>query len=64
MGKGEGYRLRAAKARQRANQASDSDIRNELLMLAESYDRLAAQAEDMSAHRPNSRNATDEQSAN
>jgi hypothetical protein len=49
MGKGEGFRSRAAKVRQRAAQAHDPETRKKLLKLADSDDRLAAQAEGMPA---------------
>ena len=59
IGSGEGFRLRAAKVRQRANQNLDPETREELLKLADSYDRLAAQADGMPAKKSNYWSGTD-----
>jgi len=63
MGKGEGFRIRAAKVRQRANQNIDPETREELLRVADSYDALAAQADGMPAHKFPSNSGTDQHSA-
>jgi len=60
MDKGGGFRLRAAKIRQRANQNLDTKSRDELLQLADSYDRLAAQVEGVTLQKFHSSDGTGE----